>query len=333
MANINVESSLAVLKKYKFIQVLVGIIAVFVLYNIGKYILKEDDILYQPNNYEVGDDKTAIFIGFIEANKHFNRTYNTMYLDASNYIDLKRSVNKQGGAQFTYQFWIYVDNPEYLIEENQKILEGEDQRHPFPIFIKGDPQRYNYEHFEDMDKRSKGKFVRDHTSFCPKVTFGNKNNEIIVSFNTTKAINEQVSIIKKDSDRSTRRHNVLSLQPRKWIMYTIVFLDNIPVNDFETGLIVKLYVNELLYKLDTFPNTAIRQNNGDFVLLPDGPANVEANLRISNLCYFNHAVAENEIVGSYNLGPNLTPVKKGNMDDSDRFMKMSSKNKLDIYNI
>jgi hypothetical protein len=110
-------------------------------------------------------------------------------------------------------------------------------------------------------------------------------------------------------------------------LITIVFEDNIPINDFENGLSVKFYINEQLYNSATYP-TMLKQNNGDLYLFPEGSLN---KTMFSIMQYFNYALGTKEIQASYRQGPSSRSTSSVTTSFISPMM-LSDKNHLDIYN-
>ena len=129
------------------------------------------------------------------------------------------------------------------------------------------------------------------------------------------------------NDNDMYRKNLLSLFSQKWFLVTIVFEDNIPINDFENGLSVKFYINDQLYASATYPDM-LKQNDGDFYLFPDGALN---KIMISNLYYLNYAIGPKEISSYYMKGP--SPKSVSTVSSSFVMpMILNDRNRLDIYN-
>ena len=136
-------------------------------------------------------------------------------------------------------------------------------------------------------------------------------------------------------------HKVLQLDPdthkasfgqviekHKWFMMTIVFEDNMLINDFENGLSVKVYINGSLYQSATFA-AMLKQNNGNFFLFPGGSVD---QCKISSFNYYNYAQGEADIQATMGQGPS----SKAHTSLTSSFIQplaLSDYNIMDIYNI
>jgi hypothetical protein len=162
------------------------------------------------------------------------------------------------------------------------------------------------------------------------LSFGANPLDFVVSFNTLNSIREQLSVSNIRSDDSTYRKNLLSLYGNTWVCITIVFEDNMPINDFENGVVVKFYVNDILYVSGKY-SSALKQNNGDVVFFPDSVG--IPSLKMSNFAYFNYALSDTEIKAIVRAGPNVKPaVSTKNAAATTLPYHVSEYNKLDLAN-
>jgi hypothetical protein len=169
--------------------------------------------------------------------------------------------------------------------------------------------------------------VTDYVSFCPLLQFGTNALDFVVRFNTADNMQEEMYIANVQDTNDLYRKNLLSLYNNKWFLITITFEDNIPINDFENGLVVKFFINEQLYKSKTY-TSMLKQNSGDFYLFPNGSV---AGCMVSNMMYYNYALGSAEIQKNYMNGPS----NRSTSIVSSSFMSplmLSDKNRLDIYN-
>jgi len=232
---------------------------------------------------------------------------------ANNALTLTPSMNIKGGAQFTYSLWINLQNPTNSNHANM------------PIFLRGDAKKYTYKVKDNMTNIENT--VTDYVAACPMLQFGNNNLDFVVKFNTTDNIQEQMIVDNVNDENDLYRRNLLSLYNKKWFLVTIVFEDNTPINDFENGLSVKFYINEILYKSATYASM-LKQNQGDLFLFPEGSV---AGCMISNMYYYNYALGTQEIQENYLAGPSSKSTSLV-MNSFISPLMLSDKNRLDIYN-
>ena len=132
------------------------------------------------------------------------------------------------------------------------------------------------------------------------------------------------------SNDSAYRNNLMSTLDNTWHMITISFEDNIPINDFENGIQVRFWINDVLYKTSRFAS-ALKQNQGDLHLFPNSTP--IQNVKISNLKYFNYVLGESEIRSMSLAGASTSASASYMSSSSSKPPVLSDYNKLDIYNL
>jgi len=265
------------------IQILIGLLIAWIIYYISLSVLQADKLVID-NKFDANKrTKTEIFTGYMDSSALYNVSYNASVDTADSFVPMRHSVNLKGGSQFTYQFWVNVGDPEAL---NEQV-----------IFLRGDPNIYNYTVVDNVQKTTRN--VKDFISFCPMLTFGPPGEMgFKLYFNTVHNIKQEMVITTLKSDNDVLRQNMLSLFPQKWVLITIVFEDNMPISDFESGLMVKFYVNDTVYKIGRYP-TMLRQNEGNFYMMPD---TVIPQVKLADLSYFNYALDDATILKTFRKG-------------------------------
>ena len=273
------------------IQFVVGLVVVFII-NFFSLLAMRADKLFIDEKYDYTmKRKTVVVTGILSPT--ISQSFNTTSIFAKQYMPINPSVNVKGGAQFTYMFWL-------------KILDANAVSNQV-LFMKGDPTVYTYTQNLSRAGDTQTTQVTDLAVFCPMFKFGSNPNEYVIQFNTFNNMNEQLFVQQIQSANNVMRQNLISIVGvNNWVMITLIFEDNIPINDFENGLAVKFYVNDLLYQSGTYP-TAMKQNKGDLVLFPKiGNKQPISGCQISNFIYYNYAVGDNEIIIQYTRGPNMS---------------------------
>jgi hypothetical protein len=307
------------------LQTVVALVVILFLWFITIWIMESDKIFVNSKYNQDKKLKVHVLNGYVSASTFDTKSYNTMYQEHPRFLPIKRSVNRRGGAQFTYYFWMYVDNPVYLLPRTREDPE-------YTLFIKGDHKSYPYSKVDEVDSTTTN--FTDKYVMCPQVSYGRETNDLEITFNSTRQLKHKIKLESKEDADSAMRHNLTSLQPKKWMLYTIIFNDNMPLNEFENGLLVRIFVNDILYQTEKLSGVSIIQNNGDFTLFPDynkQPSIEKAGLKLSDLTYCNYAMGENEVVSLFRSGPTLSE----HMDSTsfvEEVLDLSSYNKLDIYN-
>jgi hypothetical protein len=307
------------------IQVVLGVVVVFTMYVISMYALRMDEAVQDSTGSVMKKQKRALFDGYVDASLLSEYNWNTVNQGASNYVNLSRSYNRKGGAQFSYSFWLKLRNTDPRVIGGRTIL------------MRGDPRRYTWTKEFKMpgtDKRMSKQTIHDVMIKCPCIRFGNTFDSMTVEFNTVNNPHEKFTIRPRPeftqegtAEDASHRYNFIKLTQKRWTMFTFTFEDNVAINDFEDGVVVRFYVNDQLYHSHRTRGT-IKQNNGNLYALP-GPNQCNG-ANMGNLTYFNYAMGISEVIDMFKQGPPKRAAKIG-ISDSEP-VHVSEYNKLDIYN-
>lgn len=262
--------------------------------------------------------KVMVVDGFVDASSK-NIKFNTTMPLANNYLPVRPSVNIKGGAQFTYSFWMHKD-------ANAEVANR-------IIFLKGDDKRYNFTIKDNLNSKVPVvEKLNELMVFSPMLKFGSDGTSYEIKFNTLNRYDEVMRIERLTSVDNAYRNNLLTTLENTWHLITITFEDNLPISDFENGIVVKFYVNDVMYKVGRF-SSALKQNQGDLHLFPNGSAPI-SNVKISNFQYFNYVLSESEIRNIALAGATTTPnATKATSSGAGKPPVLSDYNKLDIYNV
>jgi hypothetical protein len=101
---------------------------------------------------------------------------------------------------------------------------------------------------------------------------------------------------------------------------------------------VRFYLNDSLNSTFT-TNNALKQNNGDFGLMPFTPGigtkaatETIANATVGNMQYYNYAVSSEDVAANYRAGPPMYAARDVNSGAIGEPLFLTEYNKLDIYN-
>jgi hypothetical protein len=320
------------------VQIAVGILIVYIYYVISLFVMATDNLSTDTTLTQSFKRETIILDGIIDTSTHSRVEYNTVNTQSTGpYLDIRSSVNRMGGTQFTYSFWLYIEDMTSIYSRKNKVCYDPNQGDMYTLFLKGSDQCYQY------SKTVSGLGPQEITgrwAMCPLVAIGNiQNKEMLLFFNTLEKVDNKISIKKSSQawNEDTARKNLPSIIEGRWVMYTFVFVDYVPLDDFANGIVVKTYMNDTLYQMDKIRGT-LKENSGNFVLLPDGPPGTDTpkgdhtNLLLSSFSYYNYAMTDIEVQQRFARGvsekPNFDVVpKKHNKLD------LTAYNKLDLYNV
>lgn len=296
------------------IQVVAGVAVAALAYAVTLLILRKRRIVSSKGLIVSGQDAKPkqhlqVVDGYQDSESLAYTTFNTLDpLTEGDYLGLKRSYNRNGGAQFTYSFWMYMN------DTTNPRIRGRD------IILRGDARRYKYS-FVKGNAHDQSTVNEDVVVKCPRIRFGRTFKDIVVEFNTLDNVMDSIFMgSNADPHDTTMRRNLMSVMQNKWAMLTLTFEDNMPINDFENGLVVRMFVNDVLYHTER-KRTTLRQNTGNLHILPHGGI---PGCKIGNVSYYNYAIGMDEVQRIFRKGHPKNPVKK---------YALSSYNKIDLYNL
>jgi hypothetical protein len=303
------------------LQVVLGLAIVFCVFRLSIWLMKKDRLVDDATRV-APDPKHEVRIidGYAPTALATNRSWSTNNPAARNYASIKRSYNRKGGAQFSYSFWLRLDDTTEANVADKDIL------------VRGETTPFTYTR---TDANAAPREITGTMVKCPRIRFGATFDSLVVELNTLDDPDLHFSIdpYAAAAGDVSLRHNLLKLTQGKWTLYTFTFEDNVAINDFEDGIVVRFYVNDMLYQ--TFRSkSALRQNEGAIYVLP-APSGVTplANGRIGDLTHYNYALSAGMVRSTFQSGP-PTKLASELSGDSDFGAPafLSEFNKLDMYN-
>jgi len=227
--------------------------------------------------------------------------------NASMYIDLPKSFNQIGGAQYSYSFWLRrgvgTDN-----QLKNKIIfyRGEPIKTPNHktgyVYERGPgddvPPDVNHMYKDFQDKEGKNLSINDRFVKCPLVRFGEKSNSLRIEFNTLRNPHMFVDL---DAEIFTMIKS--SAKNPKFNLIAFSFQDNFDFGGVERGIKIDIFIDDALVKTATFENNSLKINEGPIVLFAtnrdqESPAVIEGD--IADLTYYNYALQTKELEDIYN---------------------------------
>lgn len=304
-------------------QVVGGIIVVALVYKMCLWILHRDQLVSDINDQQDTQQNTLLLDGWAASSSISDYSWSTVDPYAINYAPISRSLNRKGGAQFTYTFWMQLNDVSPDNVANKALL------------LRGDSTVYTWVRSRPAPPDAKGADpvnvpFTDVLVKCPLIRFGDTYDHIVVEFNTLNDPSASLDITSSPDEPA--RHNLLKLMPTKWVMLTFTFEDNVPIDDFEDGIVVRFFLNDVLYQTGRMP-AALRLNMGDLYVMPTVGAATKpiASANIGNLRYHNYALQLGDVRALFARGP---PTKPASLSDSSmpEPLYLSEYNKMDVYN-
>ena len=308
------------------IQVIFGIVVVAILYVITLIVLNVDNIVSQKSVVVRPREMTTIIDGWANSSYLAKMSFNTINSFSDNFRKIGKSINTSGGAQFTYQFWMRIENTDNEAFKNQVIL------------LKGDNRKYKTAYYDiDTKKLMTNDTSVDYMIKCPLIKFGNSYKELEVQINTNKNISYNIPIRSTSSADGSMRQNALSLLPLNWFLFTFVFEDNYSTLDSaENGIKFNFYLNDFpQHSIQAssdilLRNNFLKQNEGGLHILP-AMNNANDFIKLANIRYYNYALSHKDVAGVYARGPpSHSAVFTSKKSTKPAYI--SAYNKMDIYN-
>lgn len=314
------------------VQVLVGLVIVYLVYFTSLFVLRKDKLVVDRHNDLDPKTSTIIIDGFVNTSTVTDRRFDTMNPSSRSFRSMPRSFNRMGGAQYTYSMWMQLRD---ISDDN---VAGK------VILLRGDKQLYSYtrkKNTVDSALRVSSQEIETFTNQVlvkgPLIRFGENYKTLVVEFNTMDNPNEKIEIRSFDSvneDTSLRR-NILKLIPNAWVLFTFTFYDNSAINEFEDGIAFRFYINDFLYHSASVKST-LYQNNAPLHLLPvwseTGKKETIRDAMIGNLKYHNYAVGPSEVAEEFARGPPSVPSKSLSINELGDPLYLSIYNKMDVFN-
>jgi hypothetical protein len=278
-----------------YLQIILGICLVILFFVIG-FAIYNYEFLKSLRKSGGIQEKTVIFEGVKDFSTTRDETYNTVDKNASNYRNIGPSYNQMGGIEFTYNFWLFVDNGQVYPSSGSGAIARRDLRkRVIP------DEGYTYDNIQSQTILfTKGSKVlsRDVNSMCgtcdrtttpktnckddiqikcPLVKLENYGQNITVEFNTiqgkeavrqnTPNVCNEVSSnwITANAHKITLGNINRSEFDQKWIMVTIILQDTYPTDPipYRNKVHARIFINNLL-ELDTYVDGSLTPGSTDF---------------------------------------------------------------------
>ena len=311
------------------LQILAALVIVFVLYIITLLVLNTDSLVVLTDARVKQKEQIPIFKGTTSVNKLSGKEYNTIAPFAPNFNKNAKSLNSYGGAQFSYQFWIKINDTAPKHYKDVVIL------------LKGDNTKYKTALYDpnSLKKIQNSETEEDYVIKCPCIKFGSSYQNLIIEFNTNNSPYSSMSVdLQKKDDLNTNKKNLLSLLPYNWYLITYVLEDNYSSAIVsENGISVKMYVNDFPYMLSsaatdtTLKNNYLKINDGNLYLFPNLNTSSEF-MNLADMQYYNYALTQAQISATYTARPSTFEMKDDDINNSTVPAFVSSYNQMDIYN-
>ena len=316
------------------IQVIISLIILLLMGYIGYniYLIELQNMFQGENDIR---KEVIILNGTYDFSNHESK-FNTIDKTQVNFKDIRPSTKQEGGAEYSYNFWIYIDQEK--LKKNNSNYEKKD----IILFLKGEKNLYyNYKtnyNCANINTTNNPVIITKN----PLVRLSGDGSRIVIEYNniyTSDSYQDNTKFTESENacknvsvnDWNNRNKNMLGIYNiefnNKWFMVSIVMKE---VADSDNVLSMnrascKMYINgvklldrkvETRYINNKYSAT-LKNNSSPFyinpiisdsiVTLANNPYNrvTEQNtLKMSDIKYFNYAINEEMITSLYNKGFN-----------------------------
>jgi hypothetical protein len=307
------------------VQILLALVIIIILYIVTLVILNIDSLITKHSTVVRPHETTVIVNGYAPVSYLGNKQYNTFNTFADNFKKIGKSVNTSGGSQFSYQFWIKIDDPNDSLFKNLVLL------------LKGDKRKYKIGLYDSETLQKSKTIPANYVITSPMIKFVDSYRHINVQFGTANSPVTSIDINMSPNNPGEGRRNLLSLLPLNWFMFTFVFEDNFSyMNGHENGINFKFWINDTPYQENTASDNpdlrynTLKQNDGDLFILPNSPEGGNF-MKMGNIKYFNYALDNGDIKSAYNQGPptiSAVEIEQG----TPKPTYLTAYNKIDVFN-
>jgi hypothetical protein len=335
------------------IQVIISIIILLLMgyfaYNI--YLIEFEKMLKSSSDVK---KEINIIDGIYDYKTYEEMVFNTTDETKESYLDINPSINQEGGAEYSYNFWLYTDKTKLAKEDKDLVL-----------FLKGEKNlyysnnNYNCSTINSASKSNVNVLIKN-----PLVKLRGNGGAMVLEFNNIYNPDSYQHGAKYDNcdnvnsvDWNERNKNLLGIYNlnfnKKWFMVTIVMKEVADANNIlmKNRASCKIYINGINVldkKAETIYNgkslsATFKNNKSPFYMNPNlttGSNNgnvktdmqrymqktdfVENAVKLADLKYFNYALPDTKILELYSNGFSKKAAKKNIDDNVVKFYQVSS---------
>lgn len=302
------------------LQIILGIFIVLIMGFIA-YSIFDREYLSSIRLYNTNKKETQIFTGIFPLTLSQARI-ETLNKNDPYYLNINPSVNQNGGAEYSYNFWLYFNikpsNDKIINFKNDRTTEGRNNDSFIVLFYKGVKQLVPYKQNRlscDTDKTDGDQPYPYILVKNPLVKLNNNGKELVVEYNNlnnpdsyhSSAVKLICSEI-KDKMYGTNVNKLgikninTDMYNKTWNMITIVLQES-PSNEeklFSNRTNCKIYFNStLISDRSTYNNDVLNINNetGISTAMKNNIGNLYINpLKNINSAYNNHPTDKHDLI-------------------------------------
>lgn len=322
------------------VQIIVALLIVAALFVTGFAIYNYEEIK-AIREMGVQRKRVSIFEGVKDLALTGNgEVYNTMDKSSATYRNLELATNQKGGAEYTYNFWLYIKDSVYQDPADKTESKKTDpglSTDDLILLVRGDKQYKEYKNLCNVNKI-------DIIVKSPLVKLQRGGDVLSVEFNTVGSPDIATAGSRKRCGENSKDWNYMNAHKvavkglskkqnlkSRWFMVTVVIQDTNPVDAWpaRNRCRARIYVNGTL-ELDEYVDgslemtagttySILQQNSGPLSVAPvvDLPQKTingistqqttkkitgEKNVMMADLTYFNYATDGDELKQIFTAG-------------------------------
>lgn len=329
-----------------FVQIILAIFLIFMLLIIAFILYNYESYQSMQNSMSLRKDIT-VFDGIMD----FSTTqwnFNTYNKGSPSFKDLTVSINQNGGAEYSYNFWMYMDKGSLGNISSSDVV----------LLLRGNKVKIPYINNTNCETANKGSYILVKN---PLIRMKADGSAIIVEYNTITnpdAYREfgNTAINCSSGSWYDKNKGLLGIYnldnyvyDKKWFMFTVVLQEISPENDllYKNKTSCKMYVNGINV-LDrtvespyngSYGSAAMKHNRAPLYVNPgdifsandnngENPFKAQGDsgspLMMANLSYCNYAMNELEVLQLFQRGftksPARPPAQDFNEYEEDPYM-------------
>lgn len=328
------------------IQIVLCILLLVILLFVGYYVYNYESIMDLRNANFLKKD-IIIFDGVMNFSTSTSWAFNTYNKTSISFKDLTPSINQNGGAEYSYNFWLWLD------KSKMKELDSSD----VVLLLRGSKIKVPYLNNTNCEIYNKGSYILVKN---PLIRMKSDGSAIIVEYNTLTnpdSYRENGNNVINCASASwyDKNKGLLGIYKmddytyeRKWFMFTVVLREISPENDilYKNKTSCKIYINGMNV-LDRIVESPYNGTLGSAVMkhnrapLYVNPGDIYSNtgatdsnpfqkgsmedgvLQMANLSYHNYALDDVDILKlfkkEFTKSPAVPPVDDENFFKEDKF--------------
>jgi len=302
------------------IQIILALLLVFILLFVAYLVYNYETVLNYRNAVYLKRE-VMIFDGIMDFSTT-QWTFNTFNKSFASFKDLTPSINQNGGAEYSYNFWLCMNKAALSNISSSDVV----------LLLRGSKMKVPYMNNTNCEIVNHGSYVIVKN---PLIRMKSDGTAIIVEYNTitnpdsyrengTNVINCGSGSWTDQNKGLLGIYNMVNyVYDRKWFMFTLFLREIMPENDviYKNKTNCKMYINgvnvldrtvESPYKGE-YGSAAMRHNRAPLYVNPgdifaadnnmtnpfEAQAGTSTPLQMANLAYFNYAISEAEVAALF----------------------------------